>query len=135
MNNFTGIGRTTKDVILNKTQGGKSFVRFTLAINRTYNKEESDFISCVAWEQRAEFLNNYVPKGSLIAIQGEIRTGKYNGKDGKTVFTTDINVNQVNLLIKNEPKPQFDYGQTYQQEQEEPQESVYVNIDSDDLPF
>lgn len=87
MNNIILIGRITKDPELKYTNNGKGNARFTLAVQR--NKEETDFINCVAWEKTAENIAEYFKKGSQIAVQGSIRTGSYE-KDGRTVYTTDV---------------------------------------------
>lgn len=96
------VGRLTKDPVLRKTQTGKSVARFTLAVNRRFkgsNQEQSaDFVSCVAWDQRADFLGQYVKKGTLISIEGRIQTGSYDDPSGKRVYTTDVVCDNVDIL-------------------------------------
>lgn len=98
MNNIVLIGRITKDPELKYTNNGKGNTRFTLAVQR--NKEETDFINCVAWEKTAENIAEYFKKGSQIAIQGAIRTGSYE-KDGRTVYTTDVWVYKFDFIGNN----------------------------------
>ena len=95
MNNIVLIGRMTKDPELKYTNNGKANTRFTLAVQR--NKEETDFINCVAWEKTAENIAEYFKKGSQIAVQGSIRTGSYE-KDGRTIYTTDVWVYKFDFL-------------------------------------
>ena len=95
MNNIILIGRITKDPELKYTNNGKGNVRFTLAVPR--NKDEADFINCVAWEKTAENIAEYFKKGSQIAVQGSIRTGSYE-KDGRTIYTTDVWVYKFDFL-------------------------------------
>lgn len=95
MNNVSLVGRLTKDPELKTTQSGLSVCRFTVAVDRPYSKDQTDFINCVAWKKTAEFINNYFCKGQRIALTGSIQTGSYTDKDGRTVYTTDINVNNV----------------------------------------
>ena len=95
MNNIVLIGRMTKDPELKYTNNGKGNTRFTLAVQR--NKEETDFINCVAWEKTAENIAEYFKKGSQIAVQGAIRTGSYE-KDGRTIYTTDVWVYKFDFL-------------------------------------
>ena len=97
MNTAILIGRLTKDIELKYTQGGKAYCKFTIAIPREFNKEETDFISCQAWEKRAETLAEYVKKGKRVAVQGRVQTGSYE-KDGITVYTTDVIVDKFNIL-------------------------------------
>lgn len=95
MNNIVLIGRITKDPELKYTNNGKGNTRFTLAVQR--NKDETDFINCVAWEKTAENIAEYFKKGSQIAVQGSIRTGSYE-KDGRTVYTTDVWVYKFDFI-------------------------------------
>lgn len=96
MNNVSLVGRLTKDPELKTTQSGLSVCRFTVAVDRPYSKDrQADFISCIAWRKTAEFIDSYFSKGQRIALTGSIQTGSYTDKDGKTVYTTDINVNNV----------------------------------------
>lgn len=95
MNNVSLIGRLTKDPEFKTTQSGLSVCRFTVAVDRPYSKDQTDFINCVAWKKTAEFISSYFSKGQRIALTGSIQTGSYTDKDGKTVYTTDINVGNV----------------------------------------
>ena len=95
MNNIVLIGRMTKDPELKYTNNGKGNTRFTLAVQR--NKDETDFINCVAWEKTAENIAEYFKKGSQIAVQWAIRTGNYE-KDGRTVYTTDVWVYKFDFI-------------------------------------
>ena len=95
MNNVSLIGQLTKDPELKTTQSGLPVCRFTVAVDRTYSKDQTDFINCIAWRKTAEFISSYFSKGQRIALTGSIQTGSYTDKDGKTVYTTDINVGNV----------------------------------------
>lgn len=67
--------------------------RYTLAIDRAMSKDkQTDFISCKALGKNGEFAEKYLKKGMKIIIQGEIQTGNYKDKDGRTVYTTDVMV-------------------------------------------
>ena len=97
MNVVTIMGRLTADPELKTTQNGISYCRFTVAVNR-YSKDgedTADFISCVAWRSTAEFICKYFLKGSKIALSGSIQTGSYTDKDGRKVYTTDVNTDKV----------------------------------------
>lgn len=98
MNNIVLIGRITKYPELKYTNNGKGNTRFTLAVPR--NKDETDFINCVAWEKTAENIAEYFKKGSQIAVQGSIRTGSYE-KDGRTIYTTDVWVYKFDFVGNN----------------------------------
>ena len=99
INSVTLIGRLTKDPELRKSQQNKSVIRFTLAVDRPFRKDQTDFIQCVVWNQNADFLAKYVHKGDLIGLTGRIETGSYQ-RNGETVYTTDVVADQVSLISK-----------------------------------
>ena len=102
MNKVILIGRLTKDIELRTTTTRINNVSFTLAVDRNFKnskgEREADFIQCVAWNKTAEILYNYCAKGSLVAVDGEIRTRNYQDNIGKRVYVTEVNVNSVQLL-------------------------------------
>ena len=93
MNKAILIGRLTKDPDVRQTQD-HTVARYTLAVDRKVRRDNNAvtayFISCVAWDQKAEFAGNYLKKGTKIAVTGHIQTGKYTNRDGQTIYTTDV---------------------------------------------
>lgn len=99
MNKVELIGRLTKDPDVRYTQGDKpmAIARYTLAVDRRIKKEgeqNADFINCVAFGKLGEFAEKYYRKGTKVAITGRIQTGSYKNKDGNTVYTTDVVVEE-----------------------------------------
>lgn len=90
MNKVILIGRLTKDPDVRRSQEGKAIARYTLAVDRWGKEKAADFIQCVAFDKKGEFAEQYFRKGMKIAITGRIQTGKYTNKDGQTVYTTDV---------------------------------------------
>lgn len=82
------IGRLTATPEMVKTASDRSFTRVTVAVNRRYKTQngerEADFITVVVWGRLAETLASYASKGSLISLDGELRTRKYD-KDGQLI--------------------------------------------------
>lgn len=101
MNKVVLIGRLTADPELRQTQSGVASCRFTVAVNRKYKNDkgeyEADFVTCVAWKQTAEFVSRYFTKGKMIALEGSLRSGRYQDKNHEDVthFTTDVYVDNV----------------------------------------
>lgn len=95
------IGRLVNTPEVNKTANDKSVVRATLAINRRYKgqngEREADFVNVVVWGKLAETLASYATKGSLISLDGELRTRRYE-KDGVTHYVTEVLCNGFQLL-------------------------------------
>lgn len=91
MNKVILLGRLTKDPELKFSQDGSTaVVRFTVATNRPFKKDEADFINCIAFGKTGEAIAQYLTKGSQIAINGNIRTGSYEAKDGTKRYTTEV---------------------------------------------
>ena len=102
MNKVIIMGRLTADPELRQTQSGIASCRFTVAVNRRFadrntGERQADFISCTAWRQTAEFVSRYFKKGSMICVEGSLRTGSYTDRNHPDVthYTTDVFVDNV----------------------------------------
>lgn len=127
MNRFFAIGRLTKDPEKRTTQNGTSVCTFTLAVDRRFKnangEREADFFPVVCWRQTADFVAEYLSKGKLAGVIGEMQTRSYE-KDGVKRYVTECVAEDVKILSpKNEGVAQT----------REP-EMTPVNGD-DDLPF
>ena len=109
MNNVILIGRLTVDPELRYIPSGTAVTRFNLAVDKQLSKEKreefegkgqptADFINITVWGKAAEHAANYLKKGLMVAVQGRIESSRYEDKDGKTVYSTGINANQVKFL-------------------------------------
>lgn len=125
-------GRLVADPELRYSPNGVAVANFTLAVNRPFDREKTDFIRCICFKKTAENLANFQKKGSLIGVDGRIQTGSYE-KDGKTVYTTDIVADQIAFL---ESKKESN-NQSNNQANNNPYKGHGEPIDVDDssLPF
>jgi single-strand DNA-binding protein len=102
MNKTMLIGRLTSSPEVSKTPNDRAFVRATLAVNRRFKNEdgsrEADFISLVFWGKTAETLASYAKKGTMISIEGEIRTRNYTDKQNQKHYITEVVVLNFDLL-------------------------------------
>lgn len=94
MNRVMLMGRLTKDPDIRYSQGEKStaIARFTLAVDRKFKQDgqpTADFINCLAFGKRAEFMEKYCRKGTKLVVEGSWQTGNYTNKDGNKVYTND----------------------------------------------
>jgi single-strand DNA-binding protein len=80
-----------------RAAGDKKVAEIILAVDRRAAKGEqkADFIRCIGWEKKAEFLERYCDKGTKFIIIGRIQTGSYKDADGKTVYTTDVIIEDI----------------------------------------
>ena len=132
MNNVQLIGRLTKDVELRyfqNAQGDQAIARFTVAVDRMPKQDgthETDFISCSCFGRRAEVIAEHFQKGSKIGLVGRIRTGSYQNQQGATVYTTEVEVTDIDFIDPktavqpNPTTPQYNMqqGQQYYQNQQ-----------------
>ena len=86
MNKVILIGRLTKDPELRYAAGnGTAVCRFTVAINRQFKKDETDFIDCVVFGTKTcEALTKYTEKGNRIIVVGSLQIDSFTNKDGNT---------------------------------------------------
>ena len=126
MNNVTLMGRLTRDPELKYSQAGKAYCRFTVAINREFNREEADFINCLAFGKTAETIAEWLGKGRRIALQGRIQTGNYENKNGDKVNTFEVVADRFEFV--DSAKSDTNKNQTYSNNDD-------VLDDNDDFPF
>ena len=159
MNKVIITGRLTADPELRQTQSGIASCRFTVAVNRKYKNEQTgeydaDFISCTAWRQTAEFVSRYFNKGKMIALEGSLRTGKYQDKNHSDVthYTTEVYVDNVEFVggknengggVQEQPQAQTQAAapastaaqKLAQKADEESLDQFYEILNGDDMPF
>ncbi len=102
MNKVILVGRTVDAIELKKVGNNqKSTVTAQIAVGRNYKdsegNKETDFPTIVAWGKTAEVLASMTAKGSLVGIEGELRTRSYE-KDGAKRYVTEVLVDRVDLL-------------------------------------
>lgn len=99
------IGQTPE---LKELDGGKKVINFSLATNEVYTNAAGEKVTntawhnVVAWGKTAEHLQKFAKKGSQLAIEGKLTYRSYDNKDGQTITTTEILVNEFLAMGKNE---------------------------------
>ena len=137
MNKVILIGRVVRDADIRYSQGASStcIARYTLAVDRKFKQEgqpNADFINCIAFGKLGEFAEKYLHKGVKIAVTGRIQTGSYKNKDGNTVYTTDVVVEEQEFC---ESKSQSNSQQQTTQSNDNSWMSIPDNLDDSSLPF
>lgn len=101
MNNVSLLGRIATDLEIKRTQNNKSYVSFSLAVDRFSNgNKTADFIRCTAWGKNAENIMKFFSKGSTIAVNGSIQTGAYTDRNGTKHYTTGVAVSNFYFMAK-----------------------------------
>ena len=131
-------GRLTADPEVKMTQSGTPVLSFTVAVNRPKTKEvdaQSDFISCVAWRERAEMIGKYFKKGSSILVEGELQTRKWQDNEGKSRVSTEVQVTRVFFVdSKSDGAPVQASAPTYTPDAYKAPQFEEMGVD-DGLPF
>ena len=117
MNKVILMGRLTRDPEVRYSQGETplAIARYSLAVDRRGARsaggddQTADFINCVAFGRAGEFAEKYFRKGVKILIAGRIQTGSYK-KDGVTVYTTDVVVEEQEFAESKGNNNQNNYG-------------------------
>lgn len=92
-------GNLTAAPTVRSTTSGKHVATFTVAANRKIgDKEVASFIRCVAWDYLADIAQQSLDKGTRVIIIGAQNTRSYNDNDGRKVYITELNVNQIGVV-------------------------------------
>jgi len=96
------VGRLTRDAELKYTPSGQAVCHFSVATGSRVKKgdqwvDESSFWDVDLWGKRAESVNQYLTKGKLVAVQGDMRQDKWE-QDGQSRMKVKITANDVQLL-------------------------------------
>lgn len=97
------IGRLGADPEIRYTPNGTGVANFRIATNRSVKRndqweEVTDWHRIVAWDRLAETVSQYLRKGSLVFIEGELRTRSWEDKDGNKRYTTEVFARSMQML-------------------------------------
>ena len=95
LNKVTLAGRLTADVELKQTPSGVPVCSFSIAINRRFATEQTDFIDCVAWKEKAEIISKYFRKGSSICIIGSLQKRNWTDQHNQKRYATEVVIEEV----------------------------------------
>lgn len=102
LNRVVLVGRLTRDPELRTTTTGKDVVSFSIAVDKrlkpTDGSPTADFFRVTAWEAVGRFVNDYLSKGRLVAVDGRIETRKYQDSQGASRETFEIVADNVQGL-------------------------------------
>jgi single-strand DNA-binding protein len=96
------VGRLTRDAELKYTNSGQAVCHFSVATSSRRKKgdqwvDEPSFWDVDLWGKQGESINQYLTKGKLVAVEGNMRQDKWE-QDGQTRSKTLISANTVQLL-------------------------------------
>jgi single-strand DNA-binding protein len=133
------VGHLGKDPEVRYLEGGTAVARFTLATSESYrNKdgqrvEQTEWHNIVLWRGLAEIAEKYLRKGSMVYIEGKLKTRAWEDKDRNKRYTTEIVADEMTMLSR---KSEEGSSGTSSQGGAEPSGSSFASEGpSDDLPF
>jgi single-strand DNA-binding protein len=98
------IGNVTRDIEMKYAASGDAIANFSIACNETWKdksgakQERVEYVNLVAYRKLAEIIGEYVKKGSSIYVEGKLQTRKWQDKEGKDRYSTEIIVDQMQML-------------------------------------
>ncbi len=144
LNKIFVLGRLTNDPQLKTIPSGQSVATFSVATNRVWfdkagsKQEETEYHNVVVWGRQAEVASQFLIKGSLVLIEGRIKTRTWQSKEGQNRKTTEIISERMQLG----PRPSGATGNVGSQRispKMDDLQSIDVSEDEDikpeDLPF
>lgn len=131
-NHVTVIGNLCNEPEFATTQSGIARVNFRVGVQRrfkdkTTGQKVADFISVVAWRNTAEFVHQYIHKGDLVVVDGEIQTRSYDAQDGTKRYVTEINAEDVRRPIQKGTAQGGGHGESG--------DGQFSEVDDPELPF
>ena len=158
------VGRDPEVRYLDGNSGNAKVATFTLATTERYRdrngetRENTEWHNIVAWRGNADVAERFVRKGTQLFIEGRIRTRSWDDQTGNKRYTTEIIVDNLQLLGKKSDNPggqqggyqapaQQQYGQQPVQSYSQPAQQAYApqqpaapqnivnDMPDDDLPF
>lgn len=138
------IGRLGKDPVVKHFQNDNAIAEFPLATTEVYKDREGNWKEITDWHNikingkyGAERAEKSLKKGSMVFIEGKIKTRSYDDKDGNKRYVTEVVVDQFRMLDKRNEGGSEGGGNTYPTNTtlEHEQPSAPASGIDDDLPF
>jgi single-strand DNA-binding protein len=104
LNRIQLIGRLGKDPESRFMPSGKNVAHFSLAVSERWktadgeSKENTEWVNVEAWNRLGEICQQYLHKGSLIYLEGRLKTDKYEDKGGETKYYTKVVAVSMQML-------------------------------------
>ncbi|WPL40388.1 single-stranded DNA-binding protein [Malacoplasma iowae] len=95
MNKVFLAGRLASDPQQFVTQNGITQSRLSIACSDNWNKNETYFFPCVAWQSTANYINTYFKKGDAVVLDGKLIRRSYISKEGKTTYIMEVVIETI----------------------------------------
>jgi len=98
------VGRLGRDPETRYTGGGQAVANFSVATDETYRdrngerQKHTEWHRITVWGKQAEIAQQYLKKGSLVYVEGRIRSREWNDKEGQKRTSFEIVANNFRML-------------------------------------
>jgi single-strand DNA-binding protein len=99
------VGNLGKDPETRYMPNGKAVTNFSIATSESWKdkttgeqREQTEWHNIVMYDRLAEIAAEYLRKGSQVYVEGKLRTRKWQDKEGRDRYTTEINANEMQML-------------------------------------
>jgi single-strand DNA-binding protein len=132
LNHCQFIGRLGKDPEVRYMANGDAVANLTLAVGwKSKDKEGTEWVKCTAYGKLAEICGQYLKKGAQAYVAGKFKTRKWTDKEGKDNYSTEINLEQMQMLGG---KPE-ESGQTNRASKQDQKTGTGFDAMDNDIPF
>lgn len=128
MNKVLLIGYLANDPKQRITSKGIEQASFSLGVTDLKNYNDSYFFVCVAWNNQAKYINTNLKKGSLVSIDGRLTRRSYIDSEGKTVYLTEIIVDNIKNYHNNRTSNNISHTTSIIEESMLPQSTVISEV-------
>jgi single-strand DNA-binding protein len=134
MNNWNFTGNLGKDAETRYTPAGKAVVQFSVAVKSGYGENASTtWARCSLWGDRGTAVEQYLIKGQLVGITGEVQLKEFTNKEGNKQSSLEVRVNELTLLGGRQDKAEA--PQRPVERKAAPAPAGAFDDFADDLPF
>ncbi len=118
LNKVLLIGNLGKDPEVRYTASGTAVASFSLATSEKFKNKEgeweerTEWHNVTLWGRLAEIAGEYLGKGKTVYIEGRLQTRKWQDKDGKDRYTTEIVGEKMQMLSRKDGSNHDETGQT-----------------------
>ena len=142
INKVIAVGTLGSDPTTKYLPSGGAVTNFSIAVNESWKdkstgqkQERTEWLRIVTFSKLAEIAAEYLRKGSKVYVEGSIRTRKWQDKEGRDQYTTEIVASEMQML---DGKRDSDAAPQHAEPRHTPRAPVVPVTDSfadDDIPF
>ena len=142
VNKVTLVGRLGQDPEIRFTGEGNAIATFSVATNESWKSKDGTMQERTEWTKvtvfgttAEKYVQPYIKKGTLVYVEGSLKTDKWQDKDGNDKYSTGVVANIYGgVQILGGGESNTDSSSSMNQERPE-KESLNQAVEDDDLPF